>query len=140
MEDACSTASGSEDVEAEATVVAVVGVVVHLCGDKEEKWVPVTKLGPLVKDGKISSLEISYLQIYLPAILLRSNHSLKNSLPQLSLSGTRTAAPSTSRSLVVNLRKQYCILGFMILERHGDEGAREVEQHGGKVNWRVSRL
>jgi hypothetical protein len=104
VEDACFTASGSEDVEAEATVVAVVGVVVHLCGDKEEKWVPVTKLGPLVKDGKISSLEICYLQIYLPAILLRSNHSLKNSSPQLSLSGTRTAAPSTCRSLVVNLR------------------------------------
>ncbi|MCI92122.1 40S ribosomal protein S2-4-like, partial [Trifolium medium] len=37
--------------------------------DEEEKWVPVTKLGRLVKEGKIRSLE----QIYLHSLPIKEH-------------------------------------------------------------------
>nr|DAD42383.1 TPA_asm: hypothetical protein HUJ06_000613 [Nelumbo nucifera] len=47
--------------------------------DEEEKWVPVTKLGRLVKEGKIRSLE----QIYLHSLPVKEHQIIETLLPQL---------------------------------------------------------
>ncbi|KAL5982019.1 hypothetical protein ACLOJK_016087 [Asimina triloba] len=47
--------------------------------DEEEKWVPVTKLGRLVKEGKIRSLE----QIYLHSLPVKEHQIVEALLPSL---------------------------------------------------------
>ena len=47
--------------------------------NEEEKWVPVTKLGRLVKDGKISSLE----QIYLHSLPIKEHQIIDTLCPGL---------------------------------------------------------
>ena len=51
-------------------------------GKDEKEWIPVTKLGRLVKDGKIKSLEEIYL-FSLPIKVRNISHELQKSLVKI---------------------------------------------------------
>ncbi|KJH39783.1 hypothetical protein DICVIV_14329 [Dictyocaulus viviparus] len=48
-------------------------------GEKESEWVPVTKLGRLVKDGKITTLE----EIYLNSLPIKNRTYIYSSFQKL---------------------------------------------------------
>ena len=53
-------------------------------GKEDKEWIPVTKLGRLVKDGKIKSLEEIYLYSLPIKVFCLMSQSLKNHDPHFS--------------------------------------------------------